>query len=178
MFRERGELIEQLNAVSRQKAALAEELVSACKEIDRQSDTIVRIAKEKESLTRNKVELAVSLTASERENRQQSEALSALRADKDSLEGALRDAQQTNAVLDTRKEQLEGENQELLIRREHLQGQLGTCRGHLQERASLKDIYRGHLLGAAVEGTCVSTTPLECTDRVSRPAVGAVKSQY
>ena len=71
--RERAELIEQLNAVSRQKTNLAEELLGARKEIERQNDTIVRIAKEKEELTRDKAELSVQLTASERENRQQSE---------------------------------------------------------------------------------------------------------
>ena len=58
---------------SRQKTALAEELIAARKEIERQSDTIVRIAKEKEELTKDKAELTVDLTASERECRQQSE---------------------------------------------------------------------------------------------------------
>ena len=55
--------------LSRQKAALAEELIKSRKELERQSDTIVRIAKEKEELTQDKAELAVQLTASERENR-------------------------------------------------------------------------------------------------------------
>ena len=59
--------------VSRQKTALAEELIAARKEIERQSDTIVRIAKEKEELTKDKAELTVDLTASERECRQESE---------------------------------------------------------------------------------------------------------
>ncbi len=55
--------------MSRQKASLAEELINARKDLERQSDTIVRIAKEKEELTQDKAELAVQLTASERENR-------------------------------------------------------------------------------------------------------------
>ena len=55
--------------LGRQKAALAEELIKSRKELERQSDTIVRIAKEKEELTQDKAELAVQLTASERENR-------------------------------------------------------------------------------------------------------------
>ena len=48
---------------------MAEELIKSRKELERQSDTIVRIAKEKEELTQDKAELAVKLTASERENR-------------------------------------------------------------------------------------------------------------
>ena len=59
--------------VSRQKTGLAEELISARKEVERQSDTIVRIAKEKEELTHDKASLSVQLTASERECRQQTE---------------------------------------------------------------------------------------------------------
>ena len=108
--------------MSRQKAALAEELIAARKEVERQSDTIVRIAKEKEALTRDKAQLTVELTASERENRQQSEVISSLKADKDSLETALYEAQQLCANLETRKEQLEGENQELILKKEHLNG--------------------------------------------------------
>ncbi len=55
--------------VSRQKASLAEEVIAARKELERQSDTIVRIAKEKEELTAEKAELTVQVTACERENR-------------------------------------------------------------------------------------------------------------
>jgi hypothetical protein len=64
----------------------------------------------------------VQVTATERENRQQSELISGLRSDKESLETNLYEVQQANAALDTRREQLEGENQELLIRKENLQG--------------------------------------------------------
>ena len=47
--------------------------------------------------------------------------VSALTSDKQSLECALQESQGLAATLETRKEQLEGENQELLLRREHLQ---------------------------------------------------------
>lgn len=46
---------------TRQKTALAEELVAARKEIERQSDTIVRVAKEKEELTKDKAALSVQV---------------------------------------------------------------------------------------------------------------------
>ena len=63
------------------------------------------------------------MTATERENRQQSEQLAALQSDKDQLEGALYEAQQAVVQLEVRKAQLEGENQELIVRKENLQGE-------------------------------------------------------
>jgi rootletin len=71
--RDRGELMEQIALLTRQKTALAEELIGARKESERQSDAILRQAKAKEELMKEKAELAVQITACERENRQQSE---------------------------------------------------------------------------------------------------------
>ncbi len=48
--------------------------------------------------------------------------LAALKSDKDALESALSEAQQLNAQLETKKEQLEGENQELILKKENLMG--------------------------------------------------------
>jgi uncharacterized protein (DUF3084 family) len=75
----------------------------------------------------NKTEGVLSLcfflqvTGTERENRQLSEQLAALQSDKDQLEGALYEAQQAVVQLEVRKAQLEGENQELIVRKENLQ---------------------------------------------------------
>ena len=49
--------------------------------------------------------------------------IASLKSDKESLESTLYEAQQLNAQLDTRKEQLEGENQELILKKENLQGE-------------------------------------------------------
>ena len=102
--------------------ALAEELLNARKEIERASDTTVRVSKEKEELTHEKAQLATELTAAERENRQQSEVIGSLKSDKDALETALYESQQLNAQLENRKEALEGENQELILKKENLMG--------------------------------------------------------
>ena len=55
------------------KTNLTEELLSARKELERQSEMIMRVTKEKVDLTHDKAELSVQVTACERENRQQSE---------------------------------------------------------------------------------------------------------
>ena len=52
--------------------------------------------------------------------------IASLKSDKESLESTLYEAQQLNAMLDTRKEQLEGENQELILKKENLQGKTQT----------------------------------------------------
>lgn len=50
--------------------------------------------------------------------------ISSLRSEKDSLESALYETQQSESQLNVRKEQLEGENQELILRKENLQSKL------------------------------------------------------
>ena len=47
--------------------------------------------------------------------------IAGLRSDKNSLETALYEQQQISANMETRKEQLEGENQELILKKESLQ---------------------------------------------------------
>ena len=96
--------------------------MSARKDCERISNQLQRVNKEKEILTQDKGELVVQVTATERENRQQSELISALRMDKEGLEGTLYEAQQNVSQLEIRKNQLEVENQDLLVRKENLQG--------------------------------------------------------
>ena len=48
--------------------------------------------------------------------------ISAYAADKDNLESALYESQQTVRELEVRRATLEGENQELLVKKENLQG--------------------------------------------------------
>ena len=112
-------------------------MINARREIERQSDTIIRIAKEKEELTKDKGTLTVQLTASERENRQQSEVIAALRSDKEGLESSLYESQQLSSQLETRKEQLEGENQELLLKKENLIGKLIIHKEFLLKKLNL-----------------------------------------
>ena len=52
--------------------------------------------------------------------------IAGLRSDKDALETALYEQQQVNSNLETRKEQLEGENQELIVKKESLQSKISA----------------------------------------------------
>lgn len=65
-------------------------------------------------------ELDVQCKALEREAREQANVIASQKSEKEQLESGLYEAQQLIEQLDTRKCQLEGENQELLIRKEQL----------------------------------------------------------
>lgn len=121
--------------VSRQKQALTDELLTARKELERNQAAYDRIVKEKEILMTDKGELVVQVTATERENRMQSESVASLTSEKDQLEAALYEAQQSVQMLEVRKSQLEGENQELIVRKENLQGQgHRTCADNIRKK--------------------------------------------
>ena len=55
-----------------------------------------------------------------------------MKSDKESLESALYEAQQQVAQLEARKEQLEAENQELLIRKENTQAEVNRLHKELE----------------------------------------------
>lgn len=54
------------------------------------------------------------------------QSIAGLRSDKSALESALYEQQQISANLETRKEQLEGENQDLILKKEALQSEYIT----------------------------------------------------
>lgn len=80
----------------------------------------MRLAKEKEELTRERSSLTVQVTSGERENRVMAENIASLKSDKESLETALYESQQTLSKLESRKEALENENQEIALAKEAL----------------------------------------------------------
>ena len=112
-----------LSQMTRLKTSLAEELIAARKELERCGEVSVRAARDREELSHAGAAQAVLLAAAQREALDMTAAIASLRSDKDALESALYDAQQLNAQLDTRKEQLEGENQELILKKENLHGE-------------------------------------------------------
>lgn len=73
LSKERADLSERVALLTRQKSALAEELISTRRDEERQSDNLLHLAKEKEDLIKEKAELVVQITGCEKENRQQGE---------------------------------------------------------------------------------------------------------
>lgn len=71
--RDKKELIEGLNQATRERDGYHDELLHARRELDRQSNNVVRLAREKEDLTKEKSNLIVQVNGAERDNRAMSE---------------------------------------------------------------------------------------------------------
>ena len=82
-------------------------------ELQKSSQSLSILAKEKEELTREKANIVTSLTASEREVRQQNEVIAAYKSDKDALERSLWELNQANNKLENTKSSLESEKADL-----------------------------------------------------------------
>ncbi|CAF4083580.1 unnamed protein product [Rotaria magnacalcarata] len=129
--REKVEIIEQFQQMTRLKNTLAEDLIASKKDIERLSEHNARLNKEKEELTKERGNLVVDLTGTERDNQTLNSTISALRAEKEALETNLYEAQNMIGQLEVKKGQLEGENQELLLRKEQLQGEIQRLHAEL-----------------------------------------------
>lgn len=154
--KEKSEILEQLQHINRQKNALAEDLLLAKKDIERLTDNNQRLTKEKEELNKERNNFVVDLTAAERDNRTLSEVTlmffkantwtqtcinqlflwlkinATLKSEKESLESSLYECQQIVAQLEARKEGLEAENQELLLRKENIQAEVNRLHKELE----------------------------------------------
>ncbi|CAM4772379.1 unnamed protein product [Rotaria magnacalcarata] len=138
--KDKSEVIEQFQQMTRLKNTLAEDLIAAKKDVERLSEHNQRLNKEKEELTKERGNLVVDLTGTERDNQTLNSTISALRADKEALETNLYEAQTVISQLDVKRQQLEGENQELLLRKEQLQGEIQRL--HVELNAEIEKSAR------------------------------------
>merc|ERR1739838_1168709 len=105
------------------------------------------IGKEKEELARSKAELAVACNAFEAENRQLAEIIAGLRSEKEGLETSVFETQQSLTLLENKKESLEAENQEMLLRKEQLNGELQRIRQQGESENEKHEREKEALLG-------------------------------
>ncbi|CAF0803068.1 unnamed protein product [Rotaria sp. Silwood1] len=143
--KDKAEIIEQFQQMTRLKNTLAEDLIAAKKDVERLSEHNLRLNKEKEELTKERGNLVVDLTGTERDNQTLNSTISALRAEKEALETGLYDAQSTIGQLEVKRQQLEGENQELLLRKEQLQGEIQRLHAELHAEIEKSARTRDHL---------------------------------
>ena len=120
---------------------------------------VVRLAKEKEELTRERSSLTVQVTSGERENRVLAENIASLKSDRESLETALYEAQQTMAKLESRKEALESENQEITLAKEALTVEL--CRVKKEQEIEQTKMKREQEMSEQKLGTTLNEHGLQ-----------------
>lgn len=120
---------------------------------------LVRLAKEKEEITRERSNLTVQVTSGERENRVLAENMASLKSDKESLETALYETQQTLAKLESRKEALEAENQEITLAKEALTVDL--CRVKKEQEIEQAQTRRKHEMAEQKLGTTLNEHGLQ-----------------
>merc|ERR1712228_25720 len=111
--------------------SLTESLANCKEEMDRQSEVILRVCRDKEVLTKDKAKLAVQKMNNEKEIRSLNQAVSALRSDKEQLESSLHDAQRRCDDLEKKRNHLETINSSLNLKNEALQNEISRQRKEL-----------------------------------------------
>ncbi|MED6270511.1 hypothetical protein CHARACLAT_011138, partial [Characodon lateralis] len=125
---ERLKLKERVGLLCAEVASLGSELSLAQGEAQNNEVALEEAGRGRAELARDKAALVVQLTASERENSVLSEELAAFRSERESLETSLFEAQQQLAQVESRRDQLETENQTLRVRCETAIAELKRAR--------------------------------------------------
>ncbi|XP_058802315.1 rootletin [Phymastichus coffea] len=122
--RERADLSNQLAAMARSKEALNEEYVRLSQKHEHTKDMINRINRDVAELVKSGEEKQIILESNDKEIQGLIELLSSLRSEKEALETALFDTTSNLEDTHAKRQQLEKENQELLIKQESLKNQV------------------------------------------------------
>ncbi|CAL8079433.1 unnamed protein product [Calicophoron daubneyi] len=131
--REKIDVTEQFNAVTRHKNGLANELAQKARDNERLREVVCRLNSEKEDLTKEKGELVGHLKIIEREIRQTTDLLAATKKEHQNLEADYYQVKQQIVQLETQRDLLENENQELNIKRDNLICEFKRAKTDLQQ---------------------------------------------
>ncbi|XP_065072928.1 rootletin isoform X2 [Ochlerotatus camptorhynchus] len=116
--RERNDLSNQLAAISRKKETIGEEVMRLRQRLEQANEMNARLNRNLEDLVKDSEEKAVVIEGHEKELQRLQEQLASLRSEKDSLEAVLFDTNTSLEEAEARKDALERENQDLLIKQE------------------------------------------------------------
>lgn len=122
--RERNDLSNQLTVFGRKKDALNEELMRTRQRLEQATETNARINRNLEDLVKECEDKQCGLDVLDKEIQRLQEQFAALRSEKESLEAILFDTQTNLEASDSKKIQLENEQQELLVKQEQSKSQI------------------------------------------------------
>ncbi|XP_058462467.1 rootletin isoform X2 [Malaya genurostris] len=116
--RERNDLNNQIATISRKKETIGEEVMRLRQRLEQANEMNARLNRNLEELVKESEERAVLIEVQEKDLQRLQEQLASLRSEKDSLEAVLFDTNTSLEEAETRKDTLERENQDLLIKQE------------------------------------------------------------
>ncbi|XP_073992313.1 ciliary rootlet coiled-coil, rootletin isoform X3 [Rhodnius prolixus] len=130
--RERSELSNQLAVAARKRETLGEEVSRIKQRLEQANETNARINRSLEDLVKDAENKQVLLEGHEKEIQRLQEQIASMRADKEALEATLFDCQTNVENLDTKRNQLERDQQELLVYQESLKGEISKLKSDLE----------------------------------------------
>ncbi|GAB0088294.1 rootletin [Sergentomyia squamirostris] len=122
--RERGDVTNQLTVITRKKEGLGEELMRLRQRMEQSNETNNRLNRNLEDLVKENEEKMVIIEGQEKDLQRMQEQLASLRSEKEALEAVLFDTNTTLEATEVKKEQLEHEVQDLLIKQESMRNQI------------------------------------------------------
>ncbi|VDQ08234.1 unnamed protein product, partial [Trichobilharzia regenti] len=109
-----------MNAITRHKNGLTNELIQKNRDAERLRDVIARLNREKEDLTKEKGELSAQVSSLSRDLRQTCDILNVTKKEHENLEADYYQAKQQIMQLETKRDLLDNELQEQNLKRENL----------------------------------------------------------
>lgn len=130
--RERADLANQLTATARKKEQICEETTRLRQRLEQANETNGRLNRSLEDLVKEGEEKLVIIEASDKELQRLQELLASLRAEKESLEAVLFDTNTTLEATENRKDQLDRDVQDLLVKQETLKNHVARLAKELE----------------------------------------------
>ncbi|XP_049276876.1 rootletin [Anopheles funestus] len=116
--RERNDLSNQLATISRKKETVGEEVMRLRQRLEQSNEMNGRLNRSLEELVKESEEKTVTIEGHEKELQRLQEQLASIRSEKESLEAVLFDTNTSLEEAEAKKDALERENQDLLIKQE------------------------------------------------------------
>lgn len=132
VVRERSDLSNQLTLVTRKKEAMNEEIMRMRQRFEQANEMNSRLNRNLEELVKDGEEKQIIIEAQEKEIQRLSEIGACMRSEKESLEAVLFDTNTTLESTDIKKDQLEHEIQDLLVKQETLRNHLARLNKDLE----------------------------------------------
>ncbi|XP_067617480.1 rootletin isoform X1 [Eurosta solidaginis] len=147
--RDRGDIHNQLTALCRKKESLNEELMRTRQKLEQTVETNNRLNRNLEEMVKDVEEKQVVIDLHEKETHRLQELLTALRTEKESLEAVLFDANTQLEATEEKRQQLERDYQEALVREESLKNAVARLNKELEQCQRRAQETKTQLINAA-----------------------------